>query len=149
MRLRRFEDRFWTLLGLLWASLMLAFLLLTSGCAGTPRAIEARCPTFYNETGALTNEGKRLHRAAWNHCRTYRIAQFVEFGMPSERYAELMGKPSRINRTITGAGIREQWVYEPGGFLRPPARTRRQYEALRDAVHYAYFVDGRLAALGN
>lgn len=40
------------------------------------------------------------------------LAGKIRLAMTAEMVREAWGRPTRINRTITAAGVREQWVYE-------------------------------------
>ncbi len=40
----------------------------------------------------------------------------VAIGMNADEVAASWGRPHKVNRTITAAGTREQWIYDRGGY---------------------------------
>ena len=44
-------------------------------------------------------------------------AKQVIVGMTREDVERAWGKPERVNRSTSGAGVREQWVYESGLYV--------------------------------
>lgn len=59
----------------------------------------------------VTEQQSTLHVYANTHWRESVIRRQVEIGMPAELARAIRGEPSRINRTRTARGTREQWVY--------------------------------------
>jgi len=61
-------------------------------------------------------------------------------GMTDEQAAIAWGRPTKINRTITTHGVREQWVYSGDGSI-----ARDLYRRTRTC--YLYFENGILTAI--
>ena len=75
------------------ASITLATCMALSGCATTMSGVAAR---------DLKSNIRQIH-----------------LGMPAQQLISLIGRPDRMNRTLTANGITEQWVYSESSFYTP------------------------------
>jgi hypothetical protein len=122
------------------------YLYIDSDCPDTDAEKRAKINQMVAEHSEALRAAEEGEKAAEEAARAARKAQLVSrygaeaaaaimarkvwVGMSKEMAIESIGRPSSVNRTVTGSSVSEQWVYRDkvGGHYR----------------YYLYFVDGRL-----
>jgi len=91
-------------------------LLITLLLATTAHAQVFRCPTpeggvMYQQRLCLDGEEMAIQSAPSNVVPRGTI----RIGMTRDQARQSLGNPERINRSSSGSGVREQWVYKRAG----------------------------------
>lgn len=79
----------------------------------------------------------------------------LRIGMPQSQALSLVGKPARINQTITASGASQQYVYPRDHFMSPGQQFFAGMQAgvsgntAPETPIYLYFQNGRLSAIQN
>ncbi len=70
-----------------------------------------------HEDTAKAEMAAKISAAAAKEREAAIAAKQVLVGMKRDEVERAWGKPEKINRTSSGAGVREQWVYETGFYV--------------------------------